>query len=145
MKVIGLSYLFVAVGGALGAMARYALNVLMQRDLAFPWGTLSANLLGCLAMGVVAQLVASAAWFNEAGFCSRPVPTAVCHWLLRQFHDPVGAGHGAAHDAAPQRDPEFVQLPDGNDAGWLRLFLPGIRHHAPAAPVRDGTAGLRQV
>ncbi len=67
MKVIGLSYLFVAVGGALGAMARYALNVLMQRDLAFPWGTLSANLLGCLAMGVVAQLVASAAWFNEAG------------------------------------------------------------------------------
>mgnify|MGYP002528017770 CR=1 FL=1 len=32
-----------------------------------PWGALSANLRGCLAMGVVAQLVASAAWFNEAG------------------------------------------------------------------------------
>lgn len=62
------SYAFVALGGALGAMARFALNVLLQRDIAFPWGTLSANLLGCLVMGVVAQLVASSAWFNEAGF-----------------------------------------------------------------------------
>ena len=67
MKVVALSYLFVAVGGALGAMARFALNVFLQRDIAFPWGTLSANLLGCLVMGVIAQLVASAAWFNEAG------------------------------------------------------------------------------
>lgn len=49
-------------------MARFALNVVLQRDIAFPWGTLSANLLGCLVMGVIAQLVASAAWFNEAGF-----------------------------------------------------------------------------
>ncbi len=56
-----------AVGGALGAMARFALNVLLQRDIAFPWGTLSANLLGCLAMGVIAQLVATSAWFNDVG------------------------------------------------------------------------------
>jgi CrcB protein len=67
MKIIALSYLFVAVGGALGAMARFALNVVLQRDIAFPWGTLSANLLGCLVMGVLAQLVVSAAWFNDAG------------------------------------------------------------------------------
>ena len=67
MKVVALSYLFVAAGGALGAMARFALNVMLQRDVSFPWGTLSANLLGCLVMGVIAQLVATAAWFNEAG------------------------------------------------------------------------------
>ena len=67
MKVIALQYLFVAVGGALGAVARFALNVFLQRDIAFPWGTLSANLLGCLIMGGVAQLVATSAWFNEAG------------------------------------------------------------------------------
>ena len=67
MKVVALSYLFVAIGGALGAMARFALNVFLQRDIAFPWGTLSANLLGCLVMGVIAHLVATAAWFNEAG------------------------------------------------------------------------------
>jgi CrcB protein len=68
MRVALWSYVFVAIGGALGATARFGLNVLLQRDIAFPWGTLSANLLGCLIMGVVAQLVASAAWFNEAGF-----------------------------------------------------------------------------
>ena len=61
------SYGFVAIGGALGAMARFGLNVFLQRDIAFPWGTLSANLIGCLAMGVIAQLVVSAAWFNDAG------------------------------------------------------------------------------
>ena len=67
MRVVALSYLFVAVGGALGAMARFGLNVLVQRDVAFPWGTLTANLGGCLLMGVIAQLVATASWFNEAG------------------------------------------------------------------------------
>ena len=67
MRIVLWSYTFVAIGGALGAMARFALNVALQRDIAFPWGTLSANLLGCLVMGVVAQLVASAAWFNDAG------------------------------------------------------------------------------
>ena len=67
MRIIALSYFFVAIGGALGAMARFGLNVLLQRDVAFPWGTLSANLIGCLVMGVLAQLVASTAWFNDAG------------------------------------------------------------------------------
>ncbi len=67
MKLIALSYLFVAIGGALGAMARFALNVFLQRDIAFPWGTLSANLLGCLIIGVIAELVASSAWFNQSG------------------------------------------------------------------------------
>ncbi len=67
MKLVALSYFFVAIGGALGAMARYALNVALQRDVEFPLGTLSANLLGCLIMGVVAQLVAQSAWFNASG------------------------------------------------------------------------------
>ena len=67
MKVVFLSYVFVAIGGALGAMARFGMNVLLQRDTVFPWGTLSANLLGCLVMGAVAHLVATSVWFNEAG------------------------------------------------------------------------------
>jgi CrcB protein len=67
MKIVTLQYLFVAIGGALGAMARFALNVILQRDIAFPWGTLSANLVGCLVMGAIAQLVATSAWFNDAG------------------------------------------------------------------------------
>ena len=67
MRVVLWSYGFVAIGGALGAMARFALNVVLQRDIEFPWGTLSANLLGCLLMGVIAQLVATSTWFNDAG------------------------------------------------------------------------------
>jgi len=67
LKIVALSYLFVAVGGGMGAMARFALNVFLQRDTVFPWGTLAANLLGCLAMGMIAYLVAVSSWFNEAG------------------------------------------------------------------------------
>ncbi len=67
MKLIALSYFFVAIGGALGAMARYAFNVALQRDAAVPLGTLSANLLGCLIMGFLAHLVANSALFNASG------------------------------------------------------------------------------
>ncbi len=68
MHTVFLSYLFVAIGGALGAMARFALNVLLQRGaVALPWGTLTANLLGCFIMGAGAQLVARSEWFNDSG------------------------------------------------------------------------------
>ncbi len=67
MRAILYSYLFVAFGGALGAVARFALNVFLQRDVEFPWGTLTANLLGCLIMGAIAQLAASTTWFDNAG------------------------------------------------------------------------------
>jgi CrcB protein len=67
MKFIALAYFFVAAGGALGAMARYGLNVWLQSDHELPFGTLGANLLGCLLMGVVAQFVASSEWFNASG------------------------------------------------------------------------------
>lgn len=67
MRIVLYSYLFVAVGGAVGAMARLWLNVYLQRDVEFPWGTIAANLLGCLLMGVIAQLISSTSWFNDAG------------------------------------------------------------------------------
>jgi CrcB protein len=68
MQITSLSYLFIAIGGAIGAMARFGLNVLMQRGaVALPWGTLAANLIGCFVMGIVAQLVAKSQWFNDAG------------------------------------------------------------------------------
>ena len=67
MRLMLYSYLFVAAGGAIGAMARFALELIWQRKVDFPFGTLTANLLGCLAMGVIAQLMASSVWFNDAG------------------------------------------------------------------------------
>jgi CrcB protein len=51
---------WVALGGALGAAARYGVNVWSGRLLgtSFPWHTLAVNLVGCLAMGVLVELMA---------------------------------------------------------------------------------------
>jgi CrcB protein len=45
----------IAVGGALGAITRYALGGWVQEWTAspFPWGTLVVNLTGCLFLGFV--------------------------------------------------------------------------------------------
>ncbi len=47
--------LAVAVGGAIGALARYGLSAaaFSLAGPGFPWGTLVANLVGCLLMGVL--------------------------------------------------------------------------------------------
>ena len=51
--------LLVAVGGAVGSVARFGVSVAMTRwlGLAFPWGTLTVNVLGGLAMGLLAARV----------------------------------------------------------------------------------------
>lgn len=48
-------YAMIAAGGALGAMARYALGGLVQEwaGARFPYGTFVVNISGCLVMGVV--------------------------------------------------------------------------------------------
>lgn len=45
----------VALGGALGATSRYGIDKLVNRlvPVEFPMGTLSANLLGCLLIGLL--------------------------------------------------------------------------------------------
>jgi CrcB protein len=47
--------LVVAVGGAVGALARYAISVGVPHDDtgAWPWATFLTNLAGCLALGVL--------------------------------------------------------------------------------------------
>jgi CrcB protein len=51
---------FVAVGGALGAVARYGVGIAAAATLGkgFPWGTLLVNVVGCFAMGIVLQIMA---------------------------------------------------------------------------------------
>ncbi len=49
-----LNFLLVAIGGSVGAMLRYSLSQwLVSTTGHFPWGTLVANLTGCLLMGVL--------------------------------------------------------------------------------------------
>ena len=51
-----MNVLLVALGGAVGAMARYGVGLGAARlfGLAFPWGTLAVNVVGGLAMGLLA-------------------------------------------------------------------------------------------
>jgi CrcB protein len=47
----------IAVGGAIGAVARYGLQVAFPtRPAGFPWATFAINVVGCLFIGVVAVL-----------------------------------------------------------------------------------------
>ncbi len=48
-------YLVVALGGALGAMARYGTVTAVGRftGLGFPWGTITVNLVGSLVLGLL--------------------------------------------------------------------------------------------
>ena len=67
---------YVALGGALGASARYALSLLPVRG-DFPVWTFLTNLLGAVAIGFLAGILAGEdpdvskrhAWFWKTGFC----------------------------------------------------------------------------
>lgn len=52
--------LLVAVGGALGSVARYLTSLATLRWFGpgYPWGTLSVNIVGGLAIGIFAELIA---------------------------------------------------------------------------------------
>lgn len=56
-----MNYFWVALGGALGAMARFgAVQVATARwGLAFPWGTLAVNITGSLVIGFLATILSS--------------------------------------------------------------------------------------
>lgn len=52
-----LTYLWIAIGGALGSMARFACSELSVHlfGAAFPWGTLAVNVIGSFVIGFFAS------------------------------------------------------------------------------------------
>jgi fluoride exporter len=55
-----MNWLLIAIGGAVGSVARYGTYSLLLRATdrtQFPWGTLAANLLGCLLIGYINGLL----------------------------------------------------------------------------------------
>lgn len=68
----------VGIGGGMGSVLRYMTSSFMTKYFpsAFPWGTLSVNVLGCLLMGVLLSLGERQSWMNNdlrllwlTGFC----------------------------------------------------------------------------
>ncbi|RZJ17490.1 MAG: fluoride efflux transporter CrcB [Brevundimonas sp.] len=51
-------FLIVAIGGALGATARYGLGRLLPTTTGWPWATFAANVVGGLLMGLLAGWLA---------------------------------------------------------------------------------------
>lgn len=53
-----MTYLYVAVGGAIGSVLRYAGSGLIARHVneVFPWGTFVVNVSGCFIIGFFAML-----------------------------------------------------------------------------------------
>jgi CrcB protein len=52
------AYLYIALGSALGGLARYACNgwISQQFGETFPWGTIIVNVVGSFLIGLVATL-----------------------------------------------------------------------------------------
>ncbi len=56
MKAALLTSLYIGAGGCAGSLARYGVSIVAQRYAAtWPLGTLAVNLIGCFAVGVIAQ------------------------------------------------------------------------------------------
>jgi fluoride exporter len=53
------TWLAIAIGGALGSVARHGLNSVVQTEARFPVGITLVNISGCFAIGLLAGLLAA--------------------------------------------------------------------------------------
>jgi len=63
-----LNIILVALGGALGSASRYILGTWAQtasRNIDFPYGTLTVNLIGCFAIGFLSELAEARGAFTS--------------------------------------------------------------------------------
>ncbi len=91
LRTHGAVLLVIALGGGFGALARYAVGVLLATG-AFPWATFAVNVLGCLLIGVLMVLI------NEVWSV---------HRLLRPF---VGVGFLGGFTTFSTYAVEFAEL-----------------------------------
>jgi len=105
--------LLVGAGGFAGSVLRYALSALVQgaaRGSTFPFGTLAVNLLGCLAIGLLAELAEEHPVFDAemrallftgllGGFTTFSAFGNETLDLLRGSHAGLAAGNAVAHVA----------------------------------------------
>ena len=68
--------LLIAVGGALGAVARYGVATWLTTSATrptLPWGTIAVNLVGCLLIGALAGWADTRGTLTESGRLFRMV------------------------------------------------------------------------
>ena len=113
-------WLAVAAGGALGSMARHAVNILFAHTLerAVPYATASVNLAGSAAIGLLAGLIASGRLHLSTG-----MRTFVFVGILGGFTtfssfmlDTFTLGHGGDHTLAASN--VAIQMALGLAAVW---------------------------
>ena len=62
-----LSYLYVFIGGGLGAISRFGVGNIVNKFTVsgFPLGTFAANILSCIIMGLVLYFSVGTKWLND--------------------------------------------------------------------------------
>jgi CrcB protein len=80
--------LLVAVGGSLGAVARYGVGLAAAAiaGRGFPWGTLVVNVAGCFAMGIVMEVMLDL----ESRAILAATPTI--RWQMMFWHKGIAIG-----------------------------------------------------
>ena len=75
-----MTYLWIAAGGALGSVARFAIATFVARRFgeSFPWGTLLVNVTGSLIIGVLAALSESGGKLGDSVAMQRFLVVGVC-------------------------------------------------------------------
>lgn len=70
-----MTYFWIFVGGGLGSLCRFGLGEWLNRSEAYPWGTLLANGLSCIILGILVGLASKQSLSGElrllliTGFC----------------------------------------------------------------------------
>jgi fluoride exporter len=85
--------LLVGLGGMVGSVARYSCALLFQsQSLILPFGTLTANWMGCLVIGALAELMAMGGWLSPearlalaVGFCGGLTTLSSLIYEIAQF------------------------------------------------------------
>ena len=120
-----MNWIAVAVGGALGSLARHLVNLEMSHRLqrAAPWSTFTVNIIGCIVIGLLAGRVASGRL--HLGMLAR---TFIFVGVLGGFTtfssfglDTFTLGHGGNHEAAFWNVVGQVGL--GVGGVWLGYYL----------------------
>ena len=60
MGALKMTFVYVALGSALGGVCRYGVSLLLNSTTGFPWGTFAVNVIGSLCIGALSGWLVTA-------------------------------------------------------------------------------------